>query len=160
MTVPPRTYPRQEQEHYTDPDSFGFARSLLYSGRFTDSWDVKVRSTIDSLAEESGLKPLVLLPDEIMVEDYSPFYEVYCASEAEEKLHALGDPQLHNAPRLICIDVGLDQACGYLALTSLMNQIPRYGVPQGSELVVFTDSTRNIVEEVFDIHIPLGQTLT
>lgn len=136
-------------------ESIHFAASTLCTGRFTDLWDFEVRSVIDSLTKECGLAPLLLLPTDIMLEDYEPFYEVYCSHEADEKLESLINPQQSQEPRLICIDIGLDQGFGLSTYTAFLNRVSTQGSPNGSHLVVFTDSAIGVIPELFDQHIEL-----
>lgn len=136
----------------------GLTRSLLISGPEIEAWAEQCRAMIDFYADASGLSPLMLLPDDIQLEDYEPFYEVVWGDEAGRVLGShCGVTAMGEAPgaRLVCIDLFPALFPEPEWIMAALTRIRSQGGVTGSCLLVFTTSPSEALAALFDEHLQL-----
>lgn len=81
------------------------AQTFLYSGLFDDHWEERCLQAIRSHCSSSGTLPLVLLPDDIQQDEYSPHFELLHGRAGIAALAALLEGEVDAAGRLIFVDL-------------------------------------------------------
>lgn len=116
---------------------------------FDERWIDSAFHVIEAAASETGLVPLVLLPDDIQRDEYETRFETVHAGEACVLLEALATPGAE--ARLIFCDLSpfvVPDDAGVLAV--MLRRMLRRGWELPSHLIVCTPQTDAIPAECFD----------
>lgn len=114
-------------------------RQALYSAPFNEDWDNSTLDLLDEAVAATGLRPLVLLPNDIQIEEYEHRWEVKFGAEACRALEALGEPGA--CARLVLCDFAPSVSSGDSGLLPALNAVLAEGWPKDSALVVCIPQT-------------------
>lgn len=127
----------------TAPRSFLFYGPLRGSAEDTSiDWVEDNVAILDDLAAKTRLLPIVLLPDDILAEDYEPRFEVHHGDAACRMLTQLSaiegstSPSQSPLPRLIFIDFTPTLFADDKGLLTTLNETLRVGIPEHLKLAV------------------------
>lgn len=137
------------QESDADP------RRMLVTGSFLESWPNDCRNVIQLLSEQQDLNPIVVLPDDILVEDYAPYFDVVHGDNAERFLQLATELDRLFEPALICIDLAPRSELCPTPFLQLLNDCLHDAWPKRSRLVVFAPSPARLLATAFDLQIDL-----
>lgn len=126
---------------------------VLFTSEFDDDWIPRSLRIIARYSSHYDLKPLVLLPHDIQLEDYEPFFEVMVARAAERALADLLDEECDGEPRLVVIDLAPEPYLDDFSEWPSFHRALRDGVPAHSMLVVESPETEYLSAEQFDEHL-------
>lgn len=132
-------------------------RRMLVTGSFLESWPYDCRSVIQLLSERQGLKPIVVLPDDILVEDYAPYFDVVHGGNADSLLQLAAELDRLFAPVLICIDLAPNSELCPAPFLQLLNDCLHDAWAKRSRLVVFAPSSVRLLAAAFDHQIDLTE---
>lgn len=132
-------------------------QEFLYAAPFDDDWDPRGRSLLWSGATDRGLRPLVLLPDDIQVEEYEPYFEVV---HGMKSISALEGPLAPGSPpRLLFCDLApAVGTVGHDFLAAVKDTL-RMDDLNGSVLVIYSPAAGPFLDEDFDVVKGVGSAL-
>lgn len=139
------------------PESDAGPGRMLVTGSFLESWPNDCRNVIQLLSERQGLKPIVVLPDDILVEDYAPYFDVVHGQNGERFLQLATELDRLFAPVLICIDLAPNSELCPAPFLQLLNDCLHDAWTKRSRLVVFAPSPARPLAAAFDHQIDLAE---
>lgn len=132
-----------------------FAMNVLFRGAFVDDWCELTRHQIDVFARGSGLRPLVLLPDDVQIDDYRPFYDVIVGDAAGVTLRACAEARTGEA-RLLCVDLAPPIEWRSSRFMALLYEALHVGLTSDAVLLVFSSGLDGLPLDRFDAQLSLS----
>lgn len=129
-------------------------RTFLYSGPFQDNWAESCLAMLEKHSASCGEAPLILLPTDIQLDDYAPFFRVAHGHAADRALRLLLEGGSSHTGRLIFIDLAPEaRPCDGLLIPALLENLA--SLPEDLTLVVAVPDPTPLPATLFDLHLPL-----
>lgn len=133
-----------EQQRATGSGTF------LIKSRFTDNWCNDARWLLGRVADAIQLRPVVLLPTDIQLDEYVGDCETVFGVEANNRLRSLSGLSWKGAPVFYFVDLAPDPFPDHTGFVGLLNAALENGLGEGAVMVVYSPSMQELAVQAFD----------